>query len=1139
MNEFVRIAQAAPASNSGNTQTPAGDPVPLVLTQPSAQQSVVSLRSPGQLIDFRQILDTDISFFRIGDDLQMIFADGGILIVQNFFLGDSGSQVALVGDEQVLSLDEFGTIANVQSADEIQTAAGETANLATALGGPQGSGQNFQDTSIEGLGGGSNNLDLLGPGGVGGDGFVGATPADPEVDTVPTIDSGADAGSIDEGNLAEGNEAGQGPLVATGSLGINFGENAGPSPTLEFDVNGAGIPLDASGAPLDLSSDGIALVYTIVSNGDGGQTLTAAKAGTGEVVFTVTIEIVPDVFDGGASGATYTFTLFGNLDHLGTGVDDLLPVSFSVTAEDTDGDAIGTDFTVNILDDDAEIGDPEDSSVDEDGLTGGNVDSGYDGDLAGSAVTSAGDLAISWGADDSNPTAGGGTGDRSVAFSASQPGLAGLTSNGAAVSIAVLADGTLVGYTGTTAPTASGDASVVFFATLSDAGSGSYAFTLSGNLDHPTPDTEDDIDLVFAFTATDGDGDTTSSTFTVTVDDDAPVIGDAEDTSVDEDGLAGGNDGEPAAASYAGSDLAGEAVISAGDLAISWGADNGDGDAVDDETVGGRYYSQDIPGGNGNRSVTFSTTTPGGEPDVTATAGGQALGGPLTSAGETVKYVMNEDGTALFGYTGPDKTFDELFTQASPSDPAEPTDEVVFVVTLSDEGSGGYIFELLKPLDHPEAGTEDDIDLTFGFTATDGDGDTASSTFTVTVDDDAPEFAAAIDTTQVDEEGLGGGNAGESYPGNPGDFAGEATVSGTSLNISWGADNADDAADATGNSGALLLQDAPGADGDRSVTFTTDGSGAPLVTATRGTAPLDGGLTSAGEDVKFVLNDDGTILLAYTGADASFNDLNGAADAPDAAVVFRVSLTDEGTGAYSFELLGTLDHDLGGADSKEDNIRLEFGFTAKDSDGDTIADTFRVIVDDDAPEFAAAIDTTQVDEEGLGGGNAGESYPGNPGDFAGEATVSGTSLNISWGADNADDAADAMGNSGALLLQDAPGADGDRSVTFTTDGSGAPLVTATRGTAPLDGGLTSAGADVKFVLNDDGTILLAYTGADASFNDLNGAADAPDAAVVFRVSLTDEGTGAYSFELLGTLDHDLGGADSKEDNIRLELTMVL
>ena len=978
MNEFVRIAQVTTASGSGSNETAGDAAVPIALSKPSEQQSVVSLRLPGQLVDFRQILNEDISFIRIGDDLQMIFTDGGIIIVQNFFLGDSGSQVALVGEEQALSIGEFTSVANLETAEGIQTAAGETTNLATALGGPQGSGQNFQDPNIDGLGGGTNTLDLLNGDGAGDGGGASRVFVDGEVDTVPTIDSSAEAGFLDEGNLTEGNEAGEGSLTATGSLGINFGENAGPSPSLTFDTNGAGIPLDASGSPLDLSSDGVALTYTIVDNADGGQTLTAAKEGTGEVVFTVLLDIVPGVFAGGASGAVYTFTLIGNLDHLTAATDLELPVSFSVTAEDTDGDSIGTSFTVTVTDDDAEIGVAEDSSVDEEGLTGGNVDSGYDGDLAGDAVTASGDLAISWGADNANPTSGGGTGDRSVAFDTDQPGLEGLTSNGDDISVTILADGTLVGYTGSTVPTSTGDTGVVFFATLSDEDTGSYAFTLAGNLDHPDADTEDDLDLTFAFTATDGDGDTASSTFTVTVDDDAPVIGETTASAWFDQDFETATDAESA---------------SMGDSSNGWYGSV--------QVVADGYDGINTPDGSGHYAILTQSGTAGDETGPFSrfddyktefldgfTASVNIYLDTSWSLGEGFDYSVSANGQDgahqrdfIFHVTK-DTSTGELLVGASNNTNFDPREDLETINHGTITTSGWYTFEH----SFEDAG---DGTLAVVMTIYDSAGNVVlTETRNTTLDTLSTEVGGnryawftnidvaggiAVDNLKL-ESSAGVAIVNEDDLSNGTDDAPEALVATGDLGIDWGADD--------GNNGSGGL-------GDRTLTFdVTEG---------------DSGLTSNGATVYYTLSTDGTLLTAHTGT--------GVGDIDD--VIFTVELNDDDTGSYTFTLAGNIDHPESGQDLEV----LTFGFTATDGDGDTASSTFTVTVDDDAPVIGDA-EATSVDEEGLDGGNVDSGYDG---DLDGSEITSSGSLAISWGADD--------GNSNA-------GGNGDRSVAFDTDQPG-------------------------------------------------------------------------------------------------------
>ena len=973
MNSSIRTAQLV---TTGSPEAPGRLPPVMTFAPPAEGQSAVMLRQAGQLMDFRQIADADISYFRIGGDLQMIFANGGMTIVRDFFAGDTNAPVILAGGDQSISISQLNALVPVQDAEAIQTAAGEAGNLATALGAPTGSGQNFQDIEIDALGDGLAPSDLLNSVPSVPEERSGTDYSESEIDTVPEVIASADAGSLEENDLADGTD-GTGPTSAAGSLGIDFGGNAGTDLSLTFDTSG-GVPLDSSGTLLDLSSDGVALTYTIIDNSNGGQTLTAAKAGTGETVFTVVIEILPGTNPGGSAGAAYTFELFGNLDHLTDATASEIPVSFSVTAMDTDGDSITSSFTVSIADDEPVTGTADTTFVDEEGLAAGNADSGYDGDLAGTALTSSGDLAIDWGADEAN---------RSVGFSDAQPGLTGLTSNGETVSIALLGDGTLVGYAGGTVPASTGAAAVVFYASLSEAGSGSYAFTLAGNLDHPVADIEDDLELTFAFTATDGDGDEVEATFTVTVDDDAPVIGSADALSVDEEGLSGNAgdsypadlDGNGLADDGTADDLAGTSVSGSGSLGILWGAD--DADTADTGALQDTPSAAGVPG---NRSVVF--------------AGSLAGESGLTSDGQTVYYVLSDDGTRLIAHTG---ASDTAFASVAAADQ-------VFTVGLFDDAAGTYSFTLLRNLDHATANAEDDVELTFAFVATDGDGDTATSSFMVTVDDDAPVIGTA-DAVSVDEEGLSG-NAGDSYPtdldgdgladdGTADDLAGASVSQSGGLGIVWGSDAANTSADTGASAGK----------GDRAVTFLHTDSTAAAANVTVGGVTA---LTSRGDAVVFRLSNSGATLEGYV-------------DGSPERVVFTVTLQDsDANGSYTFTLSDVLDHATA---NEEDDIELTFAFKATDSDGDTAASSFTVTVDDDAPVVDSTQNATvQLDDDDVSSsGNAGfglDTTDGADSDDEAPANASGT-LDHSYGADGA----------GSLVLLDTGTLPSGCSATLSSD----------------------------------------------------------------------------------------------------------
>ena len=78
----------------------------------------------------------------------------------------------------------------------------------------------------------------------------------------------------------------------------------------------------------------------------------------------------------------------------------------------------------------------------------------------------------------------------------------------------------------------------------------------------------------------------------------------------------------------------------------------------------------------------------------------------------------------------------------------------VLRIQLADTISGGYTVTQLAAIDHPVAGTEDNLQFTVGYVATDGDGDTATGSLSINVDDDTP-VANPVAKTLTE---TGGGN---------------------------------------------------------------------------------------------------------------------------------------------------------------------------------------------------------------------------------------------------------------------------------------------------------------------------------------------------------------------------------------------
>jgi len=269
----------------------------------------------------------------------------------------------------------------------------------------------------------------------------------------------------------------------------------------------------------------------------------------------------------------------------------------------------------------------------------------------------------------------------------------------------------------------------------------------------------------------------------------------------------------------------------------------------------------------------------------------------LSSGGNAIQYYVSADGHSLVGYI-----IEETVTGQGGLASTEA--EVIFSASLTDVNAGEFRVVLYGSLDHPDGSTEDNLLIDLGFTISDIDGDTASGVLQLDIDDDAPVIITP-ESSSVDEEGLADGNVGDSYL-DGGDIVGAALIANGDLNILWGADDTND----------------DGGSVDRSVSFAAQD------------APVD--LSSNGEGVAYSISADGQTLTAYTGSDT----------AVEANWVFTVELSDLESGSYSFELLSNLDHDVV---NTEDDIDLNFAFTATDSDGDEASGSFTVAVDDDGP----------------------------------------------------------------------------------------------------------------------------------------------------------------------------------------------
>nr|WP_207388749.1 immunoglobulin-like domain-containing protein [Stutzerimonas kirkiae] len=153
------------------------------------------------------------------------------------------------------------------------------------------------------------------------------------LDDGPAITAPQDA-TVSESALATGTAPNSGQTTVSGSLGVDYGSDAGASKATYFTND----TLDALDQ-LQLASNGAPLVFSLAND---GTTLNAVAAG--QAVFQVQIN----------ANGTYSFTLQGALDHQvanGAGGFEALDLPFLFTARDSDGDTATGSFKVAVSDD--------------------------------------------------------------------------------------------------------------------------------------------------------------------------------------------------------------------------------------------------------------------------------------------------------------------------------------------------------------------------------------------------------------------------------------------------------------------------------------------------------------------------------------------------------------------------------------------------------------------------------------------------------------------------------------------------------------------------------------------------------------------------------------------------------------------
>ncbi|QIR99915.1 retention module-containing protein [Vibrio diabolicus] len=620
------------------------------------------------------------------------------------------------------------------------------------------------------------------------------------VDDQPSI-TNADAISVDEDDLAT----------------IGSDQNESVSIDGHFVTMGSDhvvrYQLDASSNPINgLTSHGVVVTMTESANADGSFTYTAT-AGS-EAVFTLTVN----------SDGSYNFTLEGPIDHA-TGSDELT-LNFPIIATDFDGDTTTETIPVTIVDDKPTITDVDAITVDEDDLATIGSDQTDPISIDGNFTTTQGS-------------------DRVVSYQldASATPVAGLTSQGVAVTLAETANGD-----GSFTYKATAGSEAVFTLTVNT--DGSYQFTLEGPIDHAVD--SDELTLNFPIIATDFDGDTSAETIPVKIVDDKPTLGGIEATSVqtvDEDDI-------PTVGS----------------------------DGTQSNSIAGNFIATDGSDGIVEYGVSDLATSVQG-----LTSGGQSLVMvEVSNAGGVSVYEARIDGT-----TTP-----------------------VFRVTL-DASNDSYTFDLLAPLDHPNADGQNELVINLPINASDFDGDVSNSiTLPITVVDDVPTIDGLLAGSEqtVDEDDLPGGTDAAS--------AEDTVISGT-FDITEGADQV----------ASIQLSD-----------LTT-----PVAS-----------LTSDGDAITLVLSSSTNGVNVYQGIAGN-----------PAEVVFELTL-DATNNTYEFDLQKPLDHPDG---NQQNEIVINLPVTATDNDGDTSpAFTLPITVVDDVP-VVTNIESLRVDEDDLPLGSDGTKEP--------------------------------------------------------------------------------------------------------------------------------------------------------------------
>ncbi|MFH4731574.1 retention module-containing protein [Vibrio diabolicus] len=762
-------------------------------------------------------------------------------------------------------------------------------------------------------------------------------------DDVPSIDNVVPL-TVDEDDLATIGSDQNDDAFMSGS----FSTTEGSDSVVKYQ-------LDATADPLaGLTSQGEPVVLAETANGDGSFTYTATA--DGNAVFELVLK--PD--------GSYTFTLQGPLDHAMNS--DSLQIDFPIIATDFDGDTSTKILPVTIVDDQPSITNVDAISVDEDDLATIGSDQNESVSIDGHFVTMGSDHVVSYQLDASSNPINGLTSHGVVVTmteSANADGSFTYTATAGSEAVFTLTVNSDGSYNFTLEgpidhATGSDELTLNFPIIATDFDGDTTTETIPVTIvdDKPTITDVDAITVDEDDLATIGSDQTDpisiDGNFTTTQGSDRVVSYQLDASATPVDGLTSQGvavtltetanaDGSFTYQATAGTEsvftltvnndgsynftLEGpiDHAVDSDELTLNFPiiATDFDGD-TSAETIPVKIVD-DKPTLGGIEATSVQTVDEDDIPTVGSdgTQSNSIAGNFIATDGSDgiVEYGVSDLATSVQGLTsgGQSLVMVEVSNAGGVSvyeARIDGTTTPVFRVTL-DASNDSYTFDLLAPLDHPNADGQNELVINLPINATDFDGDVSNNiTLPITVVDDVPTIDGLLAGSEqtVDEDDLPAGTDAAS--------AEDTVISGT-FDITEGADQV----------ASIQLSD-----------LTT-----PVAS-----------LTSDGDAITLVLSSSANGVNVYQGVSGN-----------PAEVVFELTL-DATNNSYEFDLQKPLDHPDG---NQQNEIIINLPVTVTDNDGDTSpAFTLPITVVDDVP-VVTNIESLRVDEDDLPLGSDGTKEP--------------------------------------------------------------------------------------------------------------------------------------------------------------------